>query len=353
MKVCVYTICKNEIDNINQWLDCMNEADYMVVVDTGSADGTYEKLREAQRKYRNLFVYKEKINPFRFDVARNVAKSHIPADTDICVSMDMDEIFYAKGWSKYLKKKWLPNHELGTLIYIDNKEDTVYNKRTVFPRTKIHTLKAVWKYPLHEMPVLNINDENSEDSVNAENHLEAYMLDLRENGWESLIVIHKSKSTSKELYVKLAELRLQEFNNIYSETIKISELFKNKYYQMCYDYINDILNKHKDENTLEMQSYKSLIYFFKGYIEKCYLKDLSLSMESFEKSVYYNARNEKSIYELIKIYNARNLNNKIINLLNPFINNYYNTRFSRYTKKYDELSKWFYEQFNHYYNISK
>ena len=55
MKVCVYTICKNEINNIDQWLDCMSEADYMVVVDTGSGDGTYEKLREAQRKYRNLY----------------------------------------------------------------------------------------------------------------------------------------------------------------------------------------------------------------------------------------------------------------------------------------------------------
>lgn len=43
-KICVYAICKNEKSNIEKWLTSMNEADYIVVLDTGSTDGTYEML---------------------------------------------------------------------------------------------------------------------------------------------------------------------------------------------------------------------------------------------------------------------------------------------------------------------
>ena len=48
-KICVYAICKNEIKFIDKWLDNMSEADYIVVLDTGSTDGTYEKLKEDSR----------------------------------------------------------------------------------------------------------------------------------------------------------------------------------------------------------------------------------------------------------------------------------------------------------------
>lgn len=43
-KICIYAICKNEIQFVDRWLESMEEADYIVVLDTGSTDGTYEKL---------------------------------------------------------------------------------------------------------------------------------------------------------------------------------------------------------------------------------------------------------------------------------------------------------------------
>lgn len=43
-KICVYAIAKNEMKFIDLWLDSMKEADYIVVLDTGSTDGTYEFL---------------------------------------------------------------------------------------------------------------------------------------------------------------------------------------------------------------------------------------------------------------------------------------------------------------------
>ena len=45
-KVCVYAICKNEAQFADRWMDSMSEADQVVVLDTGSDDGTAERLRE-------------------------------------------------------------------------------------------------------------------------------------------------------------------------------------------------------------------------------------------------------------------------------------------------------------------
>jgi hypothetical protein len=40
----VYGICKNELKNVDKWLDSFGEADYICLLDTGSTDGTWEKL---------------------------------------------------------------------------------------------------------------------------------------------------------------------------------------------------------------------------------------------------------------------------------------------------------------------
>lgn len=65
-KVCVYAICKNEEKFADRWMDSMGEADLVVVLDTGSEDGTAERLRA-----RGAQVTVEQILPWRFDAARN------------------------------------------------------------------------------------------------------------------------------------------------------------------------------------------------------------------------------------------------------------------------------------------
>ena len=68
----------------------MSEADYIVVLDTGSTDGTYEKL---QQDSRVTIIKQEEIKPWRFDVARNKSIELIPEDADILVCTDFDELF--------------------------------------------------------------------------------------------------------------------------------------------------------------------------------------------------------------------------------------------------------------------
>ena len=48
-KVCVYAICKNEMKFLDKWLNSMSEADCVVVLDTGSTDGSYEFLKNDPR----------------------------------------------------------------------------------------------------------------------------------------------------------------------------------------------------------------------------------------------------------------------------------------------------------------
>ena len=45
-KICVYAICKNESKFINRWLECVKEADYICVLDTGSTDNSVDLLKE-------------------------------------------------------------------------------------------------------------------------------------------------------------------------------------------------------------------------------------------------------------------------------------------------------------------
>ena len=102
MKVVVYAICKNEAKFVDRWMDSMSEADQVVVLDTGSSDGTAEKL-----KSRGALVRVEIITPWRFDTARNHALDLVPEDADICVSTDLDEVL-EPGWREKLEAAWKP-----------------------------------------------------------------------------------------------------------------------------------------------------------------------------------------------------------------------------------------------------
>ena len=88
IKICAYTIALNEEKHVMRWLEGTKDADVRVVVDTGSTDRTVKMLQAAPR----VIVHQISVKPFRFDDARNAALALIPADVDVCLSLDMDEI---------------------------------------------------------------------------------------------------------------------------------------------------------------------------------------------------------------------------------------------------------------------
>lgn len=156
-KICVYAICKNEEKFVDRWMDAVSEADMVIVTDTGSTDGTVEKLRK-----RGAIVYCEAIHPWRFDTARNTALSHIPEDVDICVPNDLDEVF-EKGWREKLEVVWQPHHTRARYLFTwSYNPDGTPNKQYMIEKT--HRRKGFrWVHPVHE--ILEYNGEKPESIV--------------------------------------------------------------------------------------------------------------------------------------------------------------------------------------------
>ncbi|MDR2657038.1 MAG: glycosyl transferase family 2 [Oscillospiraceae bacterium] len=144
-KVCVYAIAKNEINFVDQWYESMKEADWIVVLDTGSTDGTAERLREL-----GCHVAVKEISPWRFDVARNESLKLVPPEADICICTDFDEVLH-KGWRDVVEKHWTPDAIQGRYRYTwsFNPDGT---EGTVFLYDKIHVNRDFeWSYPVHEI----------------------------------------------------------------------------------------------------------------------------------------------------------------------------------------------------------
>lgn len=145
MKIAVYTIALNEEKFATRWAEAAAAADYRLVADTGSTDSTIEKLRAA-----GVIVHSISIKPWRFDHARNAALALLPADVDICISLDMDEVLQP-GWREALLEAWKPGTtRLRNPLEIDIGPDGIAKRH--FNSSRIHQrFGYLWKYAIHEL----------------------------------------------------------------------------------------------------------------------------------------------------------------------------------------------------------
>ncbi len=186
-KICVYAISKNEEQFVDRWMDSVSEADEVIVTDTGSTDGTVEKLRA-----RGATVYEETISPWRFDTARNVALGHVPEDADICVSNDLDEVFIP-GWRKILESAWKPDQTRARYLFTFSMNPDGSPKKQ-YPMEKIHKRHGYrWIHPVHE--ILEYSGSEPEKS-----------------GWVNGLVLNHYPDNSKprSQYLPLLELSVKE-----------------------------------------------------------------------------------------------------------------------------------------------
>lgn len=147
-KLCIYTIALNEIKHVDRFMEASKDADLVLVCDTGSTDGTVKRLREL-----GATVYTITQKPWRFDVPRNTALSLVPADMDICLSIDLDE-YLQPGWSEAIKKAWKQaNGKINriTYDYIWNWKEDGVTPGIQFYTDKMHSRHGYrWRQPCHE-----------------------------------------------------------------------------------------------------------------------------------------------------------------------------------------------------------
>ena len=145
MKIVVYAIAKNESSFVDRWMDSMSEADQVVVLDTGSDDGTVERLQA-----RGAQVTVERIVPWRFDQARNRSLELVPEDADVCVCTDLDEVFHP-GWRSALERAWTPGTRQASYRYTWSFQPDG-SEGVVFWQEKIHARRGFrWVHPVHEV----------------------------------------------------------------------------------------------------------------------------------------------------------------------------------------------------------
>jgi len=150
MKVAIYTIAKNEEQFVDRWADSCAEADYRLIVDTGSTDNTLAKAYENGVDTAEIII-----SPWRFDDARNAALALLPADIDYCIALDMDEILLP-GWRDQLEQMHdqqitRPRYKYTWSWKPNGQPDLQYGG------DKIHTRFGYrWKHKVHETLIPSI-----------------------------------------------------------------------------------------------------------------------------------------------------------------------------------------------------
>ena len=150
-KLCVYAICKNESEFVDRWVNSLKgEADYVVVLDTGSTDDTVEKLKAYEPFVRvEQYDYMNELGYFRFDKARNDSMNLIPIDADVCVCLDLDEIPRG-GFGQIIKSKFEEGYQeiRGYLVNYTNDKNGV--NQWEHSRAHSNSRLWVWEKVIHE-----------------------------------------------------------------------------------------------------------------------------------------------------------------------------------------------------------
>lgn len=169
LRIGVYTIALNEEVHVQRWADTTQDADYRLIVDTGSTDQTV-----AMASQYGIAIGRCIIKPWRFDDARNAALGMMPDDLDIVISLDMDEVL-APHWRPEIETVWTPTttrlmHRFRVKDHVD-----IYLERVTA------RFGNRWKYPVHETliatvpPVITVYDgvlaEHRPDITKSRNYL--------------------------------------------------------------------------------------------------------------------------------------------------------------------------------------
>jgi glycosyltransferase involved in cell wall biosynthesis len=149
LKICVNAISKNEAQFVKRFYESAKDADLIILADTGSTDGTADLAREC-----GITVYDISITPWRFDLARNAALALVPADVDVIVSLDLDEVL-EPGWREEIERVWTP--ETTRLRYkFDWGHGILFYYEKIFAKKGYRFHHAVHEYPRPDLRIKEV-----------------------------------------------------------------------------------------------------------------------------------------------------------------------------------------------------
>jgi glycosyltransferase involved in cell wall biosynthesis len=230
---------------VKRFMACLkDEADDVYVTDTGSTDNTVDLLRE-----EGAIVNVIKVDPWRFDVARNISLDLVAPDIDVVFCLDLDEVV-TPGWRAAIEEAYR-DRSIDRLRYkyvwnhLDDGSDG-----TSFWYDKIHTRRGFrWVKPVHEV-------------------LEFYNGTERQGFSHGFTLHHWPDSTkSRSSYLGLLELGVRESPNDDRNSHYLGREYM--YYHM-YDQAIAELKRHLELPTARWDAERSasMRYIGKSYVGK-------------------------------------------------------------------------------------
>ena len=138
MKIAVYAISLNESQFVERFCKSAKDADLILIADTGSSDGTQSLARE-----HGATVIQINIKPWRFDKARDASLALLPADIDVCICLDLDEVL-EEGWREEVERVWVEGATRMRYMFD-------WSNGIKFYSDKIHARHGYfWKHACHE-----------------------------------------------------------------------------------------------------------------------------------------------------------------------------------------------------------
>lgn len=151
-KIATYTICKNEKNYIDDWYNSVKLADEVYILDTGSTDGTLERLKEIEKNDPHFHLYEKHYDIFSFGDAWNTIIEKIPENIDIICRLDLDQYIVNHYWPIELRIFLMANKvdsskPMFALHYMYEK-----NFRRIEQHISISTRHIRWAGDVHERP---------------------------------------------------------------------------------------------------------------------------------------------------------------------------------------------------------
>lgn len=295
-KVCVYGICKNDANSIDEWLESVKGANFVFLADIGSTDGTLDKLQEYRYKNADHFDYLNYNSLFSLDAdnfsfasIRNETLSHAKLSIFsqypgyraskkglndwVYVSLDVGSYLDDEAISD-IRESWTPGlYDTMLVEYLDhNKQFDSYAP----VKDLIHSNDSRWKWhgSVNEYIKLDGVKEDDERTL-VINPPIAYVVPNHDHKKYKDIDTYKALRRDYDSQVIHDSTTLMQLGNealYHKENGKAANYFKE-----CYDIIT---SNQKDDNYM---NYSYMAYCCMGVIEFTDGLDLSVGVQYGDK----------------------------------------------------------------------